>query len=207
MEEIEGPAGAENARPTAVHMSSEPGEGKHGPSPGIGRFLLRALWNVASTVLPAVFIALFVNVFVAQAWVVEGPSMQPNLHYDQRVMVEKVTYRFVHGPRRGDIVIIDVPGEEEPLIKRVVALPGETVQVHGGQVSVDGEPLVEPWVTRRGGLDYPSTLVPPLHVFVLGDNRGSSRDSRSFGPVSIDQLVGRALFVYWPPDQIKLVNQ
>jgi signal peptidase I len=169
----------------------------------IGRFLLGALKETAGTVLPAVLIALFVNVFVAQAMVVHGPSMQPNLHYDQRVMVEKVTYRLIHGPRRGDVVVIDVPGEDEPLIKRVVALPGETVEVRGGQVFVDGQMQQESWTTRQGGPDHPPTLVPPLHVFVLGDNRGSSRDSRAFGPVSMDQIVGQASFVYWPPDQVK----
>lgn len=181
-------------------------ESEPGPSSGFGRFLMRALWDVTSTVLPAVFIALFLNVFVAQAMVVQGPSMQPNLYYDQRVMVEKVTYRLVHGPRRGDVVIVNVPGEEEPLIKRVVALSGETVEVQGGQVFINGQLLDEPWMTRQGGSHYPPTPVPPLHVFVLGDNRGSSRDSRSFGPVSVDQLVGRAWLVYWPLDQIKLVE-
>jgi signal peptidase I len=150
--------------------------------------------------------ALFINVFVAQAMVVQGPSMQPNLYYDQRVMVEKLTYRFVHGPRRGDVVIVDLPDEEEPLIKRVVALSGEMVEVRGGQVFIDDQLLEEPWMTQQGGPNYPATLVPPLHVFVLGDNRGSSRDSRSFGPVSVDQIVGRAWLVYWPLDQVKLVD-
>jgi signal peptidase I len=179
---------------------------KPGQASSVGRFLLRALWDVIGTVVPAVFIALFINVFVAQAMVVQGPSMQPNLYVDHRVMVEKVTYRFIHGPRRGDVVIVEVPGEDEPLIKRVVALSGETVEVRGGRVLINGQPLQEPWPTQRGGPSYPSTSVPPLHVFVLGDNRGSSRDSRSFGPVSVDQLVGRAWLVYWPLDQVRLVD-
>ena len=173
---------------------------------GVGRFLLRALWDIVSTVVPAVLIALFINVFIAQAMVVQGPSMQPNLYLDHRVMVEKVTYRFVHGPRRGDVVIVNVSGEQEPLIKRVVALSGETMEVRGGQVFINGQLLEEPWATQQGGPGYPSTVVPPLHFFVLGDNRASSRDSRSFGPVSVDQLVGRAWIVYWPLDQIKLVD-
>ena len=173
----------------------------------IGRLLLRALWDLVSTIVPAIVIALFINVFVAQAMVVQGPSMQPNLYYDQRVMVEKVTYRLIHGPRRGDVVIVDVPGEEEPLIKRVVALSGETVEVRGGYVFINGQLLEEPWTTQQGGPNYASTLVPPLHVFVLGDNRGSSRDSRSFGPVSVDQLIGRAWLIYWPLDQVKLMDE
>ena len=185
----------------------EPGAGEYGRTPGVGRLLLRILWDVVSTVLPAIFIALFINVFIAQAMVVRGPSMQPNLHYDQRVMVEKVTYRFFHGPRRGDVVVVDVPGEDEPLIKRVVALSGETVEVRSGQVFVDGRLLEEHWTTQQGGPNYPSTIIPPLHVFVLGDNRPSSRDSRSFGPVSVDNLIGRAWLVYWPLEQMKLVDR
>ena len=169
--------------------------------PKVGRSLLRALWDIVSTIVPAVLIALLVNVFVVQAMTIDGPSMQPNLYYDQHVMIEKITYRFVHGPRRGDVVTFDLPGEEIPLIKRVVALPGETVEVRDGQVFIDGELLEEPWITQLGGPGYSSTVVPPLHVFVLGDNRPSSRDSRYFGPVSLEQIIGRALFVYWPPDQ------
>lgn len=175
--------------------------------PKVGRFLLRTLWDIVSTIVPAVLIALLVNVFVVQAMTIDGPSMQPNLYYDQRVMIEKVTYHFVHGPRRGDVVTFDVPGEETSLIKRVVALPGETVKVRDGQVFIDGELLKEPWTTQLGGPNYPSTLVPPLHVFVLGDNRPSSRDSRYFGPVSLEQIIGRALFVYWPPGQAKSLRQ
>ena len=175
-------------------------------APGIGRLLLRALWEMASTVLPAVFIALFVNVYVAQATVIDGPSMQPNLYYDHQVMVEKITYRFIHGPRRGDVVTFDLPDEDGPLIKRVVALAGETVEVQGGRVFINGELLKEEWTTHQGGPDYPATAVPPLHFFVLGDNRSVSRDSRYFGPVSVDQITGRAWFVYWPPERITLIR-
>jgi signal peptidase I len=176
---------------------------KRGEAPHVGGLLLRALWDLVSTVVPAVLVALFVNIFVVQAMVVQGPSMQPNLHYNQRVMVEKISYRFVHGPRRGDVVVVEVENEKEPLIKRVVALSGETVEVREGRVFIDGELLAEPWDTRQGGPYCAATFVPPLHVFLLGDNRGSSRDSRAFGPVSVDQIVGRAWLVYWPLDQIK----
>jgi len=171
-----------------------------------GRFLLTLLREVTGTVLPAVLIALLINLFLAQATVVEGQSMEPSLHNSERVIVEKITYRLFHGPRRGDIVVLRDPAGDTLLIKRVVALPGETVAVRGGQVFVDGEPLEEPWAYRQGGPDYPPTEVPPLHVFVLGDNRPHSNDSRSFGPVPIDRIVGRAWLVYWPPDQIGQVH-
>jgi len=166
------------------------------------RFLLRALIKGVRTALPGALVSLLLNVFVAQAMVVQGPSMKPNLTYNQRVIVEKVTYSLIHGPRRGDVVIVDMPGEKELLVKRVVALPGETVAVQDGQVFINGQLLEEPWAIRRGGLDYPPARVPPRHVFVLGDNRKESRDSRFFGPVPVDCIVGRVRLIVWPLDRI-----
>jgi signal peptidase I len=171
------------------------------PPSGFAHTLLHGLWDVASTILLALLITLVVNTYVAQATTIEGPSMQPNLYYGERVMVEKVTYHLFHGPRRGDIVVVDVPDSTEPLIKRVVALSGETIEIRGGQVYIDGEPIEEPWVEYTATQDFPPTTVPPLHVFIIGDNRPNSRDSRAFGPVHVDQIEGRALFIYWPPKQ------
>jgi signal peptidase I len=170
------------------------------------RWLLRALREVAETVIPAVVIALVINLFLAQATQVLGQSMEPNLHSTQRVVVEKVTYRFLHGPRRGDIVVIDLPGQTEMLIKRVVGLPGESVEVRNGQVYIDGVQLDEPWTVRPGGGNYGPQTIPPLRVFVMGDNRGASNDSRSFGPVAIEHVVGHAWFSYWPPEHIGVVE-
>lgn len=176
------------------------------PQPGLpkhaGRLLLQALNELVSTILPAVLIALFINLFLAQATVVQGQSMEPNLYNEERLIVEKVTYQFLHGPRRGDVVVLRPPGQDELLIKRVIALPGETIQVQNGVVMINGQVLEEPWVTQQGGPDYPPTVVPPLHIFVMGDNRGHSNDSRSFGPVPIEQVVGRAWVIYWPLQEI-----
>ncbi len=172
----------------------------------LGRALIRALWEIVSTVVPAVLIALFINVYVVQATVIDGPSMQPNLYYDQQVMVEKVTYRFLHGPRRGDVVTFELDSEDGALIKRVVALPGETVEVRDGRVLINGHSLEEPWTTQFGWPSYPPTVVPPLHIFVLGDNRPNSRDSRYFGLVPLEQVTGHAWFVCWPPKEIKLIR-
>jgi signal peptidase I len=169
-------------------------------------WLLRALREVAETVIPAVVIALVINLFLAQATQVLGQSMEPNLHSTQRVVVEKVTYRFSHGPRRGDIVVIDLPDQAEMLIKRVVGLPGETIEVRGGKVYIDGEELSEHWAVNPGGGSYGRQTVPPLHIFVMGDNRGASNDSRSFGPVPIEHIVGRAWFSYWPPEYVGFVE-
>ncbi|MBU0493866.1 MAG: signal peptidase I [Chloroflexi bacterium] len=169
------------------------------------RFIRQVLWDLATTVVPALLIALFINVYVAEAVVIDdGPSMQPNLYRGDQMMAEKVSYRF-HPPQRGDVVIVTRPANEVSLVKRVVALPGETVTVRAGHTFIDDQPIDEPWVTHFGGPGYPPTLVPPDHVFVLGDNRANSRDSRAIGPVPISTLKGRVWLVYWPPDQIKLL--
>ena len=176
------------------------------PPSSRARWLGRAAREIAETVVPAVVIALVINLFLAQATQVLGQSMEPTLHSAQRVVVEKVTYRFLHGPRHGDIVVIDQPDQREMLIKRVAGLPGETVEVRGGYTYVGGEQLEEPWIVRPGGRDYGPMTVPPLQVFVLGDNRGASNDSRSFGPVPIEHVVGRAWFSYWPPEHVGVVE-
>ena len=177
---------------------SEPIEPRpHGP--GVARRFVRLVRELLETILPAILIALLLNVFVGQATRVQGQSMEPNLHTDQRLVVEKVSYRF-HGPHRGDVVVIRVPSQgEELLIKRVVGLPGETVEMRDGQVYIDGQLLDEPYTngsTRSGRIGR--VVVPPLHVFVMGDNRDHSNDSRAFGPVPIENIVGRAWLSYWP---------
>ena len=189
-----------------VVKESETEQGPGSTRTGVLPWLLRALREVAETVIPAVLIALVINLFLAQATQVLGQSMEPNLHTAQRVVVEKVTYRFFHGPQRGDIVVIDLPDQADMLIKRVIGLPGETIEVRGGEVYIEGERLEETWTVRHGGGNYGPKTIPPLHVFVIGDNRGASNDSRNFGPVHIDYIVGRAWFSYWPTEHIGFVE-
>ena len=171
------------------------------------RRALRFVREVLETVIPALLIALLINVFVGQATRVDGQSMEPNLHTDQRLVVEKVSYRF-HGPRRFDIVVLKLPDQgEELLIKRVVGLPGETVEIKNGHVYINDEVLDEPFTSEETrSRRYEKITVPPLHVFVLGDNRNRSNDSRSFGPIPIGNIVGRAWLSYWPPDDVGLVH-
>jgi signal peptidase I len=168
---------------------------------GVLSWLLQGVREIGETVIPAVIIALFINLFLAQATQVLGQSMEPTLHSSQRVVIEKVSYRL-HGPRRGDIVVISSVERSEMLIKRVVGLPGETIEVQDGRVIINGELLEEPWTVRQGGGYFGPHTVPPLHVFVLGDNRGASNDSRNFGPVPIDDVVGQAWISYWPPGEV-----
>jgi signal peptidase I len=162
------------------------------------------LRELLEAVLPALVIVLVVNVFLAQATRVEGQSMDPTLHDRQRIVIEKLTYRF-RPPRRGEIVVLRRP-QPDPLIKRVVGLPGEMVAIENGRVYIDGQPLDEPYLNEmtRGVLS--PQIVPEGHVFVLGDNRDSSNDSRAFGMVSVEDIVGRAWVRYWPPNEIGLVS-
>ena len=165
----------------------------------------QGLREILTTVLPAVLLALLVNVFVGEAVAIEdGPSMQPNLYRGDRMLTEKISYQL-HPPRRGDVVIVDRPGNEVTLVKRVMALAGEMVQVRNGHTFINGQPIEEPWVTHFGGPGYGPEVVPEDHVFILGDNRAVSRDSRAIGPVPVDSVRGRVVLVYWPPDQVQLV--
>jgi signal peptidase I len=172
----------------------------------VGPRIRRAAWEFVMAILPALAVALLFNVYVVEAVTVkDGPSMEPNLYRGYRVVTEKVSYDF-HPPRRGDVVVVDRPEGEESLIKRVVALPGELVEIRGGHTFVDGQPIEEPWVSHFGGPMYPPTVVPADHVFVLGDNRAVSHDSRAIGPVSVESIKGRAWLIYWPLSELKLMS-
>ena len=191
----------ERIEESEIETAQEP----RSPGSRVLRWLLREI--IVETIIPAVAIAVVINLFLAQATQVLGQSMEPNLHSAQRVVVEKVTYRFFHGPRRGDIVVIDLTEQKDLLIKRVVGLPGETIEVRGGEVYIEGERIEELWTVNSGGGGYGPQTIPPLHIFVMGDNRGASNDSRNFGPVHVDHVMGRAWFSYWPPEHVGFVDE
>lgn len=185
------------------------------PKPSFLKRVLHMVREVLETIVPAVLIALLINLFLAQATRVYGQSMEPNLHTDQRLVVEKLSYNRhirqllgLSGPERGDVVVIRLESQgDELLIKRVIGLPGDIVEIHDGRVFVNGQALNEPYVagaTTTGF--YAPTTIPPLQIFVLGDNRDFSNDSRSFGPIPLEDVVGRAWFSYWPPQQIGFVK-
>mgnify|MGYP002640646361 CR=1 FL=1 len=167
--------------------------------------LFKFAWEIISVIVPALVIALFINVYVAEAVSIEaGSSMEPNMYVGYHVMTEKISYHL-HLPQRGDIVVVDVPGEKAALIKRVIGLPGETIEVHGGHTYTNGERINEPWITYFGGPEYPATLIPSTQLFIMGDNRMVSRDSRAIGPVPLDTVERRAWLVYWPWSEIEFI--
>lgn len=153
---------------------------------------------------------------------VEGMSMEPTLHSGEFVMVNKLAYRldavseipllkaWFRPPQRGDIVVFRFPQRpDREFVKRIVALPGERVEVKDGRLYINGRPLEEPWLPEGMRVErcYVCPLtVPPDHYFVLGDNRAGSNDSRHWGPVHRRYIIGRAWLVYWPPDRIRLLG-
>ena len=184
------------------------------PSPSPLKKLLYLAREVLETIVPAVLIALLINLFLAQATRVYGQSMEPNLHTNQRLIVEKLTYnRFFRqhfglvGPQRGDVVVIKLNSQgNELLIKRIIGLPGDVVEIRDSQVFVNGHPLNEPYLAGFTPGYYGPIVVSPLHVFVLGDNRNFSNDSRNFGTVPLEDVVGRAWFSYWPVEEIGFIQ-
>ena len=165
----------------------------------------RAFLDWIVVVVVALLVAFLVRTFVLAHFVVEGSSMHSTLETGDRVFVNKLSYRM-HDPNRGDVVVLhEVTGaSERDLIKRVIGLPGETIEMANCEVKIDGRTLQEPYLDpavvthSECGLDFPPVLVPEDHVFVMGDNRGGSQDSRSIGPIEEDDLVGRAFVVFWP---------
>ncbi len=163
----------------------------------------RFIRDLLQVVLPAIILAIIVHLFLAQATVVYGQSMEPNLQPHQRLIVDKLTYRF-RAPTRNDIIVLDLPGVDDMLVKRIVGLPGETIEIRDGVVLVDGLELAEPFPHDIGHTYMAPITLGALEYFVMGDNRDNSNDSRSFGPVKRDAIVGRVWLRYWPLNQMSL---
>lgn len=193
-----GDAPAEPAPDSVATAATE--SGQRGPSP------LRNALEWVAVIVGAVLIALLVRNFVVQSFQIPSGSMHPTLIEGDRVLVNRLSYRL-HDINRGDVIVFARPeaspagpGEPEDLIKRVVALPGETIEARDGQVYVDDAPLEEPYLepgTITTDLEEPVT-VPEGEVFVMGDNRSNSSDSRFIGTIPVDSVVGRAFAVIWP---------
>ena len=183
------------------HLTRIPGDAK--PEPDVpSRFyrLLSELKPWLRDILPASVIAVFLVVFVVQPVKVEGTSMQPRLVDQERIFVNRFIYRF-SDIQRGDIVVFWYPKDRsKSFIKRVLAVPGDEVEIRRGSVYVNGarieEPYLNPEFRDRDSLGTRS--VPLGHYFVLGDHRSSSNDSRNWGFVPRELIYGKAVFRYWP---------
>jgi signal peptidase I len=151
----------------------------------------------------------FVRPFVIEAFYIPSKSMLPTLEIGDRVFVNKFIYRF-HEPKRDDIIVFksigdSTEGGQEDLIKRVVGLPGDEISVQDGVLFVNGERQEEPYVNPRlpDTSSFAPMTVPKGEVFLMGDNRADSRDSRFFGAVPFENIEGEAFIIFWPPGHIK----
>ncbi len=179
-------------------------------------------------VVIAFVVALLIKTFLLQAFYIPSASMEPTLVEGDRVLVEKLSYRWGE-PKRGDVVVFEkefggqvFPAHDDPwwedigsalkglfgfptggtqdFIKRVVAVGGDTVEGRGGRVYVNGEPVEEPYLAEGTETSpFAAVKVPKDMIFVMGDNRGNSDDSRAFGPIKVDEVVGHAFLLLWPP--------
>ena len=163
------------------------------------------LWEIVQTLIMAVILYFLIDAVVGRVRV-ENISMQPTLHQDQFILVNKLAYKLGNY-QRGDIIVFHFPGDpEEDYIKRVIGLPGDTVEVRGGHVYVNGMMLEEDYIAAAPNYDK-VYQVPEDGLFVLGDNRNQSSDSHMWGHVPTVNVVGKALIVYWPLEELKILNQ
>ena len=178
------------------------------------------------TIILALLVFMVLHLSI-QNYKVEGPSMEPTLNQNEYLIVNKLVYlrfdpaevfdalpfydggtdeadRYVfHPPVRGEVVVFRSPRDQErDFVKRVIGLPGDTVEIVSGTVYVNGLQLIEPYLDRKDNTTMAPVKVEPGTVFVLGDNRGSSNDSRSWGPVPTENLIGRAWMRFWPLDHL-----
>lgn len=164
------------------------------------------IWGWIIAIGIAVAVAFLVRAFLFEIILVDGPSMQPTLHTDERLAVEKVT-RYGGLPERGDIIIVHYPdGTDRNYVKRTIGLPGETVEIKNSVVYINGEALSEDYISPEAYPDMEAVVVPEDSVFVIGDNRANSMDSRMVGPIAHDQIVGHAMAVLFPFNEIRSLD-
>ena len=215
--------GAEASAPAAKGDKAKKDEGA-----------LAFLRELPILLLVAFLLALVIKTFLIQAFYIPSESMEPTLNVGDRVLVNKVVYHL-HSPRRGDIIVFSDPhpvpqphrnplsafahwltdglgvttSPDKDFIKRVIGLPGETIEIHRGVVIVDGRALDEPYLTsaaREIG-DFGPRTIPAGNLFVMGDNRPNSNDSRfQLGYIPLNKVIGRAFVIIWPPSRIRLLH-
>ncbi|PZE22475.1 signal peptidase I [Paenibacillus xerothermodurans] len=172
-------------------------------------------WEWAKALLIAAALVFVIRWLIFAPFIVEGPSMEPNFHTGERLIVNKLIYSF-RAPERGEVVVFHA-SQDRDYIKRVIALPGETVRVEGDKVYVNNELLDEPYLKEAldeaaakgipyNTRNYPEKTVAEGKVFVMGDNRSNSADSRDIGFIEYDEIVGRADLIFWPLNKISLVH-
>lgn len=164
----------------------------------------RVLLDILETIVLAVVLYFGINAVSARVRV-DGFSMNPSLQDGEYILVNKLAYKAGE-PQRGDIVVFSFPMDpRQDLIKRVIGLPGETITVRDGKVTINGIPLDEPYIAAPPIYDG-SWEVQAGQLFVLGDNRNESKDSHEWGLLPVENVIGKAILIYWPPPRWELIN-
>lgn len=169
----------------------------------------------------ALVLVILIRWLLFKPFIVDGPSMQPNFHTGERVIVNEILYD-IRTPQRGEVIVFHVPSEGRDFIKRVIAVAGDTVKVEGDVVTVNGKAVNETYIQdaidtahQNNHLynnkdfpneDFPDGTVPEGHVFVMGDNRSDSTDSRMIGYVPLGDIVGRADVIFWPVSDMEWIK-
>jgi signal peptidase I len=158
---------------------------------------LRVSLDILETLVFSLLLFVVINLLTARIRV-DGMSMEPTLHNGEFIIVNKMAYRLGK-PSLGDVIVFHPPrSPEQEYIKRIIGLPGDQVVISAGKVAVNGQKLDEPYIAAPPHYEG-NWSVPEDSLFVLGDNRNNSQDSHSWGTVTLDAVVGKAVFVYWPP--------
>lgn len=160
----------------------------------------------------ALCLAFLIRTFIAEPRYIPSESMVPTLNTGDRLVVEKVSYRL-HPPQYGDIVVFQPPEElqrrgypkDQAFIKRIIGQPGEVISVESGKVYLNGKPLEEKYIAELAKLPFPPVKIPTDEFFVMGDNRNDSNDSRYWGFLPKENIIGRAVFRFWPFDRFGLI--
>lgn len=174
------------------------------PKPSVWVGVASAFRELIETLILTLVIFLLIR-FAVQNFRIEGYSMEPNFHDGQFLFVNKIVY-MLHPPERGDVIVFVPPNNStRDFIKRVIALPGEKVEIIAGKVYINGEELKESYPLNAATYSSGPVTVPPDEYFVLGDNRNYSSDSHSWGTVSVKKIIGKAWVSYWPPQLMGFV--
>jgi signal peptidase I len=165
----------------------------------------KEVWEWVKSILVAIVLALVIRAFLVEVFLVQGESMMPTMQNHERLLVSKVQYYF-RDPVHGEIVVFKATDERD-FIKRVIAVAGDEVRVDKEGVYVNGEKLDEPYIAELARDTFGPVTVPEDTIFVMGDNRNNSMDSRhpGVGAVSLERLKGKAVFVFWPVENIRMI--
>jgi signal peptidase I len=196
--------GTNQTEPGNTEVDSPSGDEVDEDEASLARNLLE--WVVV--LAAAVAVAIILRTFVFQAFFIPSESMETTLYENDRILVNKVSYRL-HEVNRGDVVVFrrpdDQPGEIRDLIKRVIGLPGESVEGRNSSIYINDRLLVEPYLDGDRFGDFGPVTVPEGELFMMGDNRDQSLDSRRFGTIDDDRIIGRAFFLFWPIDRVGML--